>query len=347
MTCAGSISSHQFNSEAVCTWTLKNKYAHAGIKDITDSIQIVGVTTGSQNLIAMAADLQGCKMDSRAEQRRARQQVGEPASSQVVQRVRPRGREPLVVLEPAATAGLPEPPRAVQGGEGALGPPPAPRLAVPPSGHQTSRDARTDGGSGSGCSIAGASAPPDRGLPVVRRRRHAGPAEEQRGRPERQRDQRDQQQELDAPGAHIFWFWRAPGGLGQSRARPVTRRALSAGRRGDNGSRLRAREGCRSGRAPVSGEERRAVIGNDAGWGPTRRERRSETGREEETRRATRLDAGAGRERRGAARRVMGSLHPPLALACCLWRRLSASLSACLSVSVSSERLRPRRGAML
>jgi len=56
MTCA-SISSHQFNSEAVCTWTLKNKYAHAGIKDITDSIQIVGVT-GSHNLIAIAADLQ-------------------------------------------------------------------------------------------------------------------------------------------------------------------------------------------------------------------------------------------------------------------------------------------------
>ena len=213
-------------------------------------------------------------MDSRAEQRRARQQVGEPASSQVVQRVGPRGREPLVVLEPAATAGLPEPPRAVGGGEGALGPPPAPRLAVPPSGHQTSRDARTDGGSGSGSSIAGASAPPDRGLPVVRRRRHGGAAEEQRGRPEHQRDQRDQQQELDAPGAHVFW--RAPRGLGQSRTLPVTRRALSAGRRGDNGSRLRRarREGCRSGRA-VSGEERRAVIGNDAGWGPTRRERRN------------------------------------------------------------------------
>lgn len=126
-----------------------------------------------------------------------------PASSQVVQRVGPRGRQPLVVLEPAVNVGLPEPPGAVEAGDG---PPPVPRLATrsAPVRRPSSRGART---TDDGCGASG-SAPEWGVMPVGRRRRRrrrrSGVAgEEQRGGPERQREQRHQQQELDAPRAHI------------------------------------------------------------------------------------------------------------------------------------------------
>ncbi|CAO2181068.1 unnamed protein product [Urochloa humidicola] len=133
---------------------------------------------------------------------------GRPASSQVVQRVGPSGREPLVVLQPPADgAVLPEPPRAVGGGDSALlGPPPVPpRPSIRPAAR------RTSGGGSSSSSrrssrVADGCAAPDRVVVVgrSRRRRQGVAGEEERGRPERERDQREQQQELDAPGgAHI------------------------------------------------------------------------------------------------------------------------------------------------
>lgn len=115
-----------------------------------------------------------------------------------MQRVGPRGRQPLVVLEPVAAAGgLPEPPRAAVGG-GGPGPPPVRRVAI--RSDPVARWPGRDDGHGS-------AAPQVPGGPRVARRcrcRHGVAAEEERGRPERQRDERQQQREFEAPGgAHI------------------------------------------------------------------------------------------------------------------------------------------------